>query len=151
MKKNEITTSYIVMFIITIVCVVAFLSSVSYYQVQDLQNRIIISDLTNNLTELQKVQEDTYRMKLWYTNHYNTCLKGLEDEIKRCPALRVIHPTGEALTMNEPIKIEHWIQGGMGELNSTVIYYNPNKVQHVFSDNRYYAIFTTNLSECDFN
>ena len=150
MKKNEITTSYIVMFIITIVCVVAFLSSVSYYQVQDLQNRIIISDLTNNLTELQKVQEDTYRMKLWYTDTYKQCVKGLEDEIERCPELRILHPTKVELTMETPIRVEHWIKGGFGELNSTVIYYNPNKVQHVFSDNRYYAIFTTNLSECDF-
>jgi len=109
-----------------------------------------IKYLNETINNIQKVPDQTHIMQHWYESAYNSCLKELEDEIERCPELRILHPTKEELTMDPPIRVEHWIKGGMGELNSTVIYYNPNKVQHAFSDNRYYAIFTTNLSECDF-
>jgi len=147
MKKNDITKAYIVMLLITIICVVTVISSVSYYQFEDLQNRITISDLTNNLTELREASDKSDTMKAWYTQAYNSCIKRLETEVARCPAVHVVHPTGEYLTMNESIRIEHYQPAG--EMNSTVIYYNPNKVNFIESDSRYYALFTSNLSECD--
>ena len=147
MKKNEVTTSWRVMFFITFICVVTFITSLSYYQHQDLVNRKTIHDLTNNLTELREINDKTYTMKMWYTDAYNSCKSQLIDDSHKCPSLRIMHPSGEDLTMNESFRFEYWIP--MSGVNSTLIHYNPYKVQVVRGDYKY-ALFTTNLSHCDF-